>query len=151
MPQSCSMDLSRLSTIIILEFLLITAWMSLVPGVITCLEASMGTLTAGTLLGYRSLRIKLMVNVNMSPVTLNTSLTDIRADQTSTQRQTFIHTTGQRNMLTSSCKGKLQVCSNSTTRLLPQGGRRYLLDMIPSTHFIPSTKEFDRLHLFLHV
>lgn len=64
----------------ILESLLITARMSLVPGVITCLEASMDTLTASTLLGYRSLRIKLMANVNMSPITLSTSLTDIRAD-----------------------------------------------------------------------
>lgn len=80
MPQSSSMDLSILSTAMILESLLITAWMSLVPGVITCLEASMGTLTAGTLLGCRSLRIKLMANVNMSPITLNTSLTVIRAD-----------------------------------------------------------------------
>lgn len=64
----------------ILESLLITAWMSLVPGVITCLEASMDALTAGTLLGYRSLRIKLMANVNMSPIILSTSLTVIRAD-----------------------------------------------------------------------
>lgn len=80
MPQSYSMDLSRLSTIMILESLLITAWMSLVPGVITCLEASLWTLTEGTLLGHRSLRIRLMANVNMSPITLSTSLTVTRAD-----------------------------------------------------------------------
>lgn len=131
MPQSCSMDLSILSTIMIRESLLITAWMSLVPGVITCLEASMGTLAAGTLLGYCSLRIKLMVNVSMSPITLNTSLTGIRADSTSTQRETFIHSTGQRNMLTFSSKGKLQLCSNSTTHLQSQGGRRYPLERLP--------------------
>lgn len=109
MPQLYSMDLSRLSTIMMLESLLITAWMSLVPGVHTCLETSMETLTAGILLGYCTLRIKLMANVNMSPITLNTSLTDIPADQTSTPRETLIHSTGQGTMLTFSCKGRLQL------------------------------------------